>query len=99
MDKLTKGIQDEILWCMLFVNDIVPIYETREGVNTKLERWRGSLEAKGFRLIGRKPNTYIADLVRVKVCCRRRSYPGCSGTNVRKVQIPRIDHSSIWGNW
>jgi len=24
--------------------------ESREGVNTKLERWRGTLEAKGFRL-------------------------------------------------
>ena len=35
---------------MLFADDIVLIDETREGVNVKLERWRDTLEAKGFRL-------------------------------------------------
>ena len=35
---------------MLFADDIVLINETGEGVNTKLERWRGALETKGFRL-------------------------------------------------
>ena len=43
-------IQDEIPWCMLFTDDIVFIDETKEGVNIKLERWRDTLEAKGFRL-------------------------------------------------
>ena len=37
MDELTRGIQDEVPWCMLFVDDIVLIDESREGVNTKLE--------------------------------------------------------------
>jgi len=50
MDELTREIQDEILWCMLFANDIVFIDETREGVNAKLEWWRDAIEAKGFRL-------------------------------------------------
>ena len=57
MDKLTRGIQDEIPWCMLFVDDIVLINETREGANTKLKRWRDNLEAKGFRLSSRRLNT------------------------------------------
>jgi len=35
---------------MLFVDDIVLIDETREGVNTKLEWWRDTLKAKGFWL-------------------------------------------------
>ena len=35
---------------MLFADDIVLIDETREGVNTKLERWRDTLDVKGFRL-------------------------------------------------
>ena len=35
---------------MLFADDIGLIEESREGVNTKLERWRNTLEVKGFRL-------------------------------------------------
>ena len=40
MDELTRGIQDEVPWSMLFADDIVLIDETRQGVNDKLERWR-----------------------------------------------------------
>jgi len=35
---------------MLFTDDVVLIDETKDGVNTKLERWRDTLKAKGFRL-------------------------------------------------
>lgn len=47
-----------ILECMLFVNDIVLIDETREGVNAKLAAWREGLESKGFR-ISRSKAEYI----------------------------------------
>jgi len=50
MDELTRGIRDEIPWCMLFVDDIILIDETRQAVNNKLEQWRATLEVKGFRL-------------------------------------------------
>ena len=50
MDELTRAIQDEIPWCMLFTDDIVLVDETRAGVNAKLELWRQTLESRGFRL-------------------------------------------------
>jgi len=50
VNELTRGIQDEIPWCILFANDIVLIDESKEGVNTKLGWWRDTLEVKGFRL-------------------------------------------------
>jgi len=50
MDKISRRIQDELSWWMLFADDIVLIDETREEVNTKLEQWRDTLETRGFRL-------------------------------------------------
>ena len=72
MDEITRGIQDEIPWCMLFADDIVLIDETREGVNTKLERWRETLEAKGFRLSSQRRSTYIVDLVRMRAALQAK---------------------------
>ena len=50
MDELTKGIQDRLPWCMLFADENVFIDITREGVNDKLERWRHTLESRGFKV-------------------------------------------------
>ena len=50
LDELTRGIQGEEPWCMLFADDIVLIDVTRQGVNDRLERCRHTLEARGFRL-------------------------------------------------
>ena len=36
MDELTRHIEDDIPWCMLFADDIMLIDETQEGVNAKL---------------------------------------------------------------
>ena len=54
MDELTKHIQIEVPWCMLFVDGIVLVDETKEGVNIKLDLWRNNLESKGFKLSRRK---------------------------------------------
>jgi len=43
---------------MLFADDIVLINETREGVNNKLEMWKDTLEANGFKL-NRSMNKYL----------------------------------------
>ena len=50
MDELTRSIQEEVPWCMLFADDIVLVDETRYGVSARLEVWRQTLESKGFRL-------------------------------------------------
>ena len=50
IDEVTRSIQDEIPWCMLFADDIVLVDETKDGVNAKLEQWRQRLESRGFKL-------------------------------------------------
>jgi hypothetical protein len=50
MDEVTRDIQGDIPWCMLFADDVVLVDDSRAGVNTKLELWRHTLESKGFRL-------------------------------------------------
>ncbi|XP_070025231.1 uncharacterized protein [Nicotiana sylvestris] len=50
MDSLTRHIQEEVPWCLLFADDIVLIDETQGGVNERLEVWRHTLESKGFKL-------------------------------------------------
>jgi len=58
MDVLTRGIQDELPWCMLFTDDIVLIDETRQDVNDKFERWMHTLESRGFR-VSRSKTEYL----------------------------------------
>ena len=36
MDEITKNIYEDIPWCLLFIDDIVLIDETKEGVNKKI---------------------------------------------------------------
>ena len=50
MDEVTRDIQGDIPWCMLFVDDVVLVDDSQAGVNRKLELWRQTLESKGFRL-------------------------------------------------
>jgi hypothetical protein len=58
MDEVTRGIQGDIPWCMLFADDVVLVDDSRTGVNRKLELWRQTLESKGFRL-SRTKNEYM----------------------------------------
>ena len=39
MDEVTRDIQGDIPWCMLFADDVVLVDESRTGVNKKLELW------------------------------------------------------------
>jgi hypothetical protein len=40
MDEVTRDIQGDIPWCMLFADDVVLVDESRMGVDQKLELWR-----------------------------------------------------------
>ena len=40
MDEITRNIQGDIPWCMLFADDVVLLDESQAGVNRKLELWR-----------------------------------------------------------
>ncbi|KAH9615720.1 hypothetical protein KSS87_016760 [Heliosperma pusillum] len=58
MDELTRAIQDNIPWRLMFADDIVVIDETKEGVEKRLELWRHTLETRGFRL-SRSKTEYV----------------------------------------
>ncbi|PKA60283.1 ubiquitin-protein ligase E3 C [Apostasia shenzhenica] len=73
MEVMTRYIQDEVPWCMLFADDIVLIEKTKEGAKAKLELWRNALESKGLHLsrsktkymeyiFSQERNTYIGDV-------------------------------------
>uniref|UniRef100_A0A5B6YMG0 Reverse transcriptase domain-containing protein n=1 Tax=Davidia involucrata TaxID=16924 RepID=A0A5B6YMG0_DAVIN len=66
MDELTKHIQDEVSWCMFFVDDIVLIDEIKIILNAKLEVWRETLESRGFK-ISRTKTEYILNVTLVKL--------------------------------
>jgi len=91
VDDLTRDIQDEIPWCILFADDIVLIDESREGVNTKLERWRDTLEAKGFRL-SRSKTEYLH--------CRFSADEGgiASEVAIEGAIIPRVERFRYLGS-
>ncbi|KAG2574430.1 hypothetical protein PVAP13_7KG327680 [Panicum virgatum] len=61
MDEVTRDIQGEIPWCMLFADDVVLVDESRAWVNRKLELWRRTLESKGFRLSRTKTEYMMCD--------------------------------------
>jgi Reverse transcriptase (RNA-dependent DNA polymerase) len=50
MYEITKDIQGNIPWCILFVDDVVLIDKSKIEIDQKLELWRQTLESKYFRL-------------------------------------------------
>nr|GEX72149.1 hypothetical protein [Tanacetum cinerariifolium] len=49
LDELSRGIQDDIPWCMIFADDIVLVSKLAEHLNDRLENWREALEANGLK--------------------------------------------------
>jgi hypothetical protein len=57
MDDVTKDIQCGISWCILFINDVVLMDESRTGVDKKLELRRRTWRQKFLGLVGLKRST------------------------------------------
>ncbi|GJX05577.1 retrovirus-related pol polyprotein LINE-1 [Tanacetum coccineum] len=49
MDELSRGIQENIPWSMVFPDDIVLVAESADGLNKRLKSWRRALEDNGLR--------------------------------------------------
>jgi hypothetical protein len=49
MDEVTRDIQGDIPWCMLFADDVFLVDGSRTEDDQKLKLWRRTLEAKCFR--------------------------------------------------
>lgn len=64
IDEVTKKIQYEVLWCMLFADDIVLIDDIGDGVNQKLELWRSTSYFGGQAEV--RLNICTANLVNMK---------------------------------
>ncbi|KAK9069565.1 hypothetical protein SSX86_011469 [Deinandra increscens subsp. villosa] len=50
LDELSKSVQVDIPWCMLFTDDIVLVAEKKNELNVRLEEWHAALEQKGLRI-------------------------------------------------
>jgi len=90
LDELTRGIQDEVPWCILFADHIVLIDETRQEVNDKLESWRLTLEARGFRL-SRSKTEYMH-------CCFSGRIEEGGVVTLDGRQIPKVDKFKYLGS-
>ncbi|GKF66251.1 retrovirus-related pol polyprotein LINE-1, partial [Tanacetum coccineum] len=47
---LSRGIHEDIPWCLIFADDIVLVSKSAEGLNNRLENWREALEDNGLRI-------------------------------------------------
>nr|GEV11295.1 hypothetical protein [Tanacetum cinerariifolium] len=58
LDELSRGIQENIPWCMIFGDDIVLIAVSAERLNNRFESWRKTLEDNGLR-VSREKTEYL----------------------------------------
>ena len=58
MDEVTRDIQGDIPWSVIFADDVVLADDSRMWVNTKLGIWRQTSESKCF-ILGRTKTEYM----------------------------------------
>ena len=87
MDELTREIQEEVPWCMLFADDIILIDEIRGGLSEKLEKLRHSLESRGLRLTRSKTEYLRCDFSGVEVTMEKSPWAGWWCRGLRSLSI------------
>ncbi|KAK9166492.1 hypothetical protein Scep_001683 [Stephania cephalantha] len=91
MDELTRHIQEDIPWCMLFADDIVLVDETKDGVNRKLELWINTLESKGFKLCRTKIEYMHYEF-------RNTRHRDDGVVKLGEVEVPKVNHFRYLGS-
>ncbi|KAK9157750.1 hypothetical protein Scep_004324 [Stephania cephalantha] len=91
IDELTRHIQEDIPWCMLFADDIVLVDETKDGVNKKLELWRNTLESKGFKLSRTKTEYMHCEF-------RNTRHRDDGVVKLGEVEVPKVNHFRYLGS-
>ncbi|XP_071728115.1 secreted RxLR effector protein 78-like [Rutidosis leptorrhynchoides] len=66
LDELSRGIQENIPWCLIFADDIVLLSESKDELNRRLEQWREALEQNGLR-ISRHKTEYLRGVWRARI--------------------------------
>ncbi|XP_071713050.1 uncharacterized protein [Rutidosis leptorrhynchoides] len=66
IDELSRGIQENIPWCLIFADDIVLVSESKNELNSRLEQWREALEQNGLRISRQKTEYLRCDFVRTE---------------------------------
>ncbi|GJU02108.1 retrovirus-related pol polyprotein LINE-1 [Tanacetum coccineum] len=67
LDKLSRGIQESVPWCMIFTDNIVLIAESSKWLNNIIERWREALKGNGLRVSREKTKYLRCDFGRYEV--------------------------------
>ncbi|KAK3545483.1 hypothetical protein QTP70_007728 [Hemibagrus guttatus] len=92
MDQLSEEDRQESPWTMMFADDIVICFESREQVEENLERWRFVLERRGMK-VSRSKAEYM--------CVNEREGSGTvrlQGEEVKKVQELKYLGSTVQSN-
>nr|GEW20712.1 hypothetical protein [Tanacetum cinerariifolium] len=67
LNDLSRGIQEDISWCLIFADDIALVSESAEGLNNRLENWREALEDNGLRVSKEKTEYLRCDFGKVEI--------------------------------
>nr|XP_043614575.1 uncharacterized protein LOC122586658 [Erigeron canadensis] len=58
IDELSRGLQEELPWCMIFADYIALIARSTEELNQRIEKWREALEDHGL-CVSREKTEYL----------------------------------------